>query len=69
MSNSMALEKIFMILALILGLGSTVDLIYNLVTLNYQQTEILRCVFNMVIAVLIYLYANKKHKKNKAAQN
>lgn len=69
MSNSMALEKIFMILALILGLGSAVDLIYNLVTLNYQQTEILRCGFNIVIAVLVYFYANKKHKENKAAKN
>jgi hypothetical protein len=63
MSNSMSLEKIFMILAVILGLGSTVDLIYNLVTLNLQLAEILRCSFNIVIALLIYLYANKKHKE------
>jgi hypothetical protein len=63
MSNSMSLEKIFMILAVILGLGSTVDLIYNLVTLNFQLAEILRCSFNIVIALLLYLYANKKYKE------
>jgi hypothetical protein len=59
----MSLEKIFMILAVILGLGSTVDLIYNLVTLNFQLAEILRCSFNIVIALLLYLYANKKYKE------
>ena len=63
MSNSMALEKIFMILAIILGVGSTIDLIYDLSTSNFQWAEILRCSVNIVIAYLLYLYANKKHKE------
>ncbi|WP_155866818.1 MULTISPECIES: hypothetical protein [Colwelliaceae] len=62
MSNSMSLEKIFMILAIILGLGSTIDLLYSLVTLNFQLAEILRCIFNIVIAVFLYIYASKKYK-------
>ena len=63
MSNSMALEKIFMILAIILGVGSAIDLIYDLSTSNFQWAEILRCSVNIVIAYLLYLYANKKHKE------
>ncbi|MEH6596743.1 MAG: hypothetical protein V7736_14485 [Colwellia polaris] len=63
MSNSMALEKIFMILAIILGVGSAIDLIYDLSTSNFQWAEILRCSVNIVIACLLYLYANKKHKE------
>jgi hypothetical protein len=59
----MALEKIFMILAIILGVGSTIDLIYDLSTSNFQWAEILRCSVNIVIAYLLYLYANKKHKE------
>lgn len=63
MSNSMALEKIFMILAIIVGVGSTIDLVYDLSTSNFQWAEIMRCSVNIVIACLLYLYVNKKHKE------
>ena len=63
MSNSMALEKIFMILAIILGMGSAIDLLYDLATSNFQWAEILRCSVNVVIAVFLYFYAKKKHKE------
>lgn len=64
MSNSMSLEKIFIILAIILGLGSIIDLLYSLATFNFALAEILRCLFNIAIAVGLYLYASKKHKAN-----
>ncbi len=62
MSNSMALEKIFIIIAMILGIGSAVDLAYSLVSLNFELSEILRCVLNIFIAAFLYLYFNKKRK-------
>lgn len=62
MSNSMSLEKIFIILAIILGFGSAIDLIYALASLNFQLDEILRCLFNIVIAGLLYGYFNSKLK-------
>jgi hypothetical protein len=58
----MSLEKIFIIMAIILGFGSAIDLIYSLVTTTIELTEILRCIFNIVIAGFLYLYFNKKHK-------
>lgn len=63
MSNSMALEKIFMILAIILGMGSAIDLIYDLATSNFQWAEMLRCSVNIIIACLLYIYANKKYQE------
>ncbi|AZQ84538.1 hypothetical protein EKO29_11230 [Colwellia sp. Arc7-635] len=62
MSNSMSLEKIFIILAIILGCASGIDLIYSLATVNFQMAEILRCIFNMLIAGLLFVYFNKKRK-------
>jgi len=62
MSNSMALEKIFIIIAIILGVGSTIDLIYSLATTNVQLAEILRCTLNIFIAGFLYAYFNKKLK-------
>lgn len=62
MSNSMSLEKIFVILAIILGFGSAIDLIYSLASLNFQLDEMLRCLFNIVIAGLLYVYFNRKIK-------
>lgn len=62
MSNSMALEKIFIIIAIILGVGSAVDLVYSLASLHFELSEILRCVLNILIAVFLYAYFNKKRK-------
>jgi hypothetical protein len=62
MSNSMALEKIFIIIAIILGIGSVVDLAYSLASLHFDLGEILRCVLNIFIAVFLYLYFNSKRK-------
>ncbi len=62
MSNSMALEKIFIIIAIILGVGSAVDLVYSLASLQFELSEILRCVLNILIAVFLYAYFNKKRK-------
>lgn len=62
MSNSMSLEKIFIILSIILGLGSTIDLIYSVATLNVSVEETLRCIANMFLAGVLYLYFSKKHK-------
>jgi phosphate/sulfate permease len=62
MSNSMSLEKIFIIIAIILGVGSAVDLIYALASENIQLAEVLRCILNIFIAGFLYLYFNKKHK-------
>jgi phosphate/sulfate permease len=62
MSNSMSLEKIFIIIAIILGFGSAVDLIYALADANIQLAEVLRCILNIVIAGFLYLYFNKKNK-------
>ena len=62
MSNSMSLEKIFIIIAIILGVGSSVDLVYSLVTLNFAVDEILRCVLNISIAGFLYRYFTKKHQ-------
>lgn len=58
----MSLEKIFIIIAIILGFGSTVDLIYALTSTEIQLTELLRCVLNIVIAGFLYFYFNKKHQ-------
>jgi len=58
----MSLEKIFIILAIILGFGSAIDLIYSLITSNFQLNELLRCVFNIVIAGFLYVYFSKKLK-------
>ncbi|MFT5635733.1 MAG: hypothetical protein ACI89T_001187 [Cognaticolwellia sp.] len=58
----MSLEKIFMVLAVILGLGSAIDLIYSLVNQNFQLAEILRCILNIIIAVFLYVYASRKYK-------
>lgn len=60
MSNSMSVAKIFIIIAIIFGLGSTIDLIYSLVTLNFELTEIFRCLTNMIISLLLYLFFIKK---------
>lgn len=68
MSNSMSLEKIFIILAIILGCASTIDLIYSLATGNYQTAEILRCLFNMVIASFLFIHFNKKRKAKIACE-
>ena len=62
MSNSMSLEKIFIIMAIILGFGSAVDLVYSLATLNFELGEILRCILNILIAGFLYVYFNKKLK-------
>ncbi|WP_085297503.1 hypothetical protein [Cognaticolwellia mytili] len=58
----MALEKIFIIIAIILGVGSAVDLVYSLASLQFELSEILRCVLNILIAVFLYAYFNKKRK-------
>ena len=58
----MALEKIFIIMALILGIGSSVDLAFALISSPMEMSEILRCALNIVIAVFLYLYFNKKRK-------
>ena len=68
MSNSMSVEKIFIILAIILGLGSVVDLIYSLVTVNFQMNEILRCLLNITISGFLFVYFNKKHKAKIAVE-
>lgn len=65
----MSLEKIFMILAIILGLGSVIDLLYSIVTLDFQLAEISRCLFNIIIAFSLYLFARKKHKASAAVNN
>ncbi len=62
MSNSMSLEKIFIIMSIILGLGSIIDLVYSVATLNITVDESLRCIANIFIAGLLYLYFNKKLK-------
>ena len=69
MSNSMSIEKIFIILAIILGVGSAVDLIYSLATMGVQLDEILRCSLNIVIAAFIYQYFNKKLIKRNCHEN
>lgn len=56
----MSVAKIFIIIAIIFGLGSTIDLIYSLVTLNFELTEIFRCLTNMIISLLLYLFFIKK---------
>ena len=67
MSNSMSLEKIFIIIAIILGFGSAIDLVYSLVTLNVELGELLRCILNIFIAGFLYVYFNKRLKlKDKA---
>lgn len=62
----MSLEKIFMVLAIILGLGSIIDLLYLLITTNvqlaqYDVKELLRCSLNTFIAAFLYLYARKRY--------
>lgn len=64
MSNSMSLEKIFLIIAIILGFGSIIDLIYALATLQLQLAEFLRCIFNIGIAGCLYQYFKKKRQSN-----
>ena len=58
----MSLEKIFIIIAIILGFGSAADLIFALAESKIQLAEFLRCILNIVIAGFLYLYFNKKHK-------
>lgn len=58
----MSLEKIFIILAIILGFGSAIDLVYSLASLSFHLDELLRCIFNIVIAGLLYVYFNRKRK-------
>ena len=65
MSNSMPLEKIFIVMAIILGLGSTVDLAYALVSADVELVEFLRCVLNIIIAVFLYRYFKKRQKERK----
>ena len=71
MSNSMPLEKIFIVMAIILGLGSTVDLAYALVSADVELVEFLRCVLNIIIAVFLYRYFKNKDqaKMTLAAKN
>lgn len=66
MSNSMSLEKIFIVMAIILGLGSTVDLAYALVSADVELVEFLRCVLNIIIAVFLYRYFKNKHQAKMA---
>ena len=62
MSNSMSLEKIFIILAIILGFGSAIDLLYSVATLNVSGAETLRCLANILLAGVLYLYFSKRYK-------
>ncbi|UUO25040.1 hypothetical protein FGD67_18860 [Colwellia sp. M166] len=62
MSNSMPLEKIFIIMAIILGLGSAVDLAYSIISLDFAFAELLRCLLNIIIAVFLYRYFKKKQQ-------
>jgi len=62
MSNSMSLEKIFIIMAIILGFGSAIDLLYSLTTASFQLNEILRCILNIIIAGFLYFYFKKKQQ-------
>lgn len=66
MSNSMALEKIFMVLAIILGIGSVIDCVYLLATLDDRPNEYIRCLVNIVIAIFVYRYFHKKAKEKAA---
>lgn len=69
MSNSMALEKIFIIMAIILGFGSAIDLVYSVAVSNLNLSEFLRCVLNIIIAGALYIYFNKKHKAKQSVMN
>lgn len=60
MSNSMDLNKIFMVMALILGIGSLVDLGYTLVTLSFELHEIIRCSINILISIVLFKYFKKR---------
>lgn len=66
MSNSMSLEKIFIVLAIILGLGSAIDCVYLLITLDFRLNELLRCTINMIIAAFLFRYFNKRKKEKDA---
>lgn len=59
----MSLEKIFIVLAIILGLGSVIDGIYLLATLDFRLNELLRCSLNIIIALIVFRYFNKKRKE------
>lgn len=62
MSNSMSVEKIFIILAIIIGLGSSIDLAYILITQSITSAELTRCVINITLAIMLYRYFIKKHR-------
>lgn len=62
----MSLEKIFIVLAIILGLGSVIDEIYLLATLDFRLNELLRCSLNIIIALFVFRYFNKKRKEKEA---
>lgn len=62
MSNSMSVEKIFIVLAVIIGLGSIADLAYSLFLQRYMLEEVIRCGINLVLAIGLYCYFNKKHQ-------
>lgn len=62
----MSLEKIFIVLAIILGLGSVIDGIYLLATLDFRLNELLRCSLNIIIALFVFRYFNKKRKEKAA---
>lgn len=69
MSNSMPLEKIFIILAIIFGVGSAVDLLYSLSTLTIQLDELLRCSVNIIISIFIYRYFLKRQRLKQSENN
>ena len=58
----MPLEKVFIILAIIFGGGSIIDLLYSLFTMNIQAVEILRCSVNIIISLFIYRYFLQKYR-------
>jgi hypothetical protein len=58
----MSLEKIFIIMAMILGLSSTIDLIYAVINLSFVPAELLRSVLNIIVAVFLYRYFKKKQQ-------
>lgn len=68
MLGNMSIERIFIVIALIFGIGSVIDLTYALVTLNFELAEILRCVLNIVISGLVFWYFNKKRLLNESKE-
>lgn len=57
-------------MALILGIGSLADLLYSLVNQSFALHELIRCSINMLVALLLFKYFNKKHQlKEQQARN